>query len=600
MKTGLIIGSRGSRLALWQAEHVKHLLASRHPSLSIDIQVITTTGDKLKTEPLSIIGGKGLFTKEVEEALLAGTIDIAVHSLKDLPTTLPEGLMIGAVLEREDASDAIVFPLIENDAIGDATGDSASGTATSSAIAKIPQGAIVGTSSPRRAAQLKHVRSDLIIKELRGNVDTRLRKLDSGSYTAIILATAGLKRLGFEHRINFTIPVDEMIPAVAQGALAIEIRESEHQVRELVEPLNHPLTYAAITAERTALRVLGGGCQLPIAAHALVIEERMKIEGLVATSYGDQLIRAAYEGTITQPEEAGEILARKLLASGAELILQVSSPGVSAGHDSHQPLQPLHDRTIVITRARTQAHEFALLLESFGARVIECPTIEITAPDSYEAVDSALENIYGYDWLIFTSVNGADHFMLRFESLGLKKRELDRLQVCAIGEATAERLREANIKVSLVPQQFKAEGVFRALKDFVGGAENLRGKIFLIPRAARARDYLPTALEACGARVDVVPVYRTIQAGASERSKIETLLVGGAIDCITFTSSSTVTNFARLFDTSSLKEILDGIKVACIGDITARTAREFGLKCDIQPEQFTIPDLARAIVDYYR
>lgn len=267
---------------------------------------------------------------------------------------------------------------------------------------------------------------------------------------------------------------------------------------------------------------------------------------------------------------------------------------------SDQERQPLQGRTIVITRARAQARELAALLERFGARVIECPTIEIVAPDSYEALDAALENLYGYDWLIFTSANGVEHFMLRFERLGLNRQELDRLLVCAIGDATMERLRKAEIQVNLVPKQFKAESVFSALKEFVGGAENLRGKNFLLPHAARARDYLPAALEACGARVDVVTAYRTIQSNGAERSKIETLLVGGAIDCITFTSSSTVTNFARLFDTTSLEGILDGIKIACIGEITAQTAREFGLKCDIQPAQFTIPDLVCAIADYYR
>lgn len=322
MKSRLVIGSRGSRLALWQAEHVKHLLTSRYPSLLIDIKMITTSGDKLKDDPLSIIGGKGVFTKEIEEALLSGAIDLAVHSLKDLPSTLPKGLIIGAVPEREDSRDAIIFrsgAFSSGESV--VTNSADSDRQLGSVIIKIPQLAVVGTSSPRRAAQLKHLRPDLVIKELRGNVDTRLRRLDSGLYKVIILAAAGLKRLNFGDRINFAVPVDEMIPAVGQGALAIEIRESDDQIRKLIAPLNHSLTHAAIVAERAALRVLGGGCQLPIAAHAQIIGERLKIEGMVATPLGDKLIRAECEGSITQPEDVGEMLAQKLLASGAALIL---------------------------------------------------------------------------------------------------------------------------------------------------------------------------------------------------------------------------------------------------------------------------------------
>ena len=272
---------------------------------------------------------------------------------------------------------------------------------------------------------------------------------------------------------------------------------------------------------------------------------------------------------------------------------------VRADKEARSGKLPLTGRTIVITRARAQADEFAAELERYGARVVICPTIEIVPPESYGPLDEAIENLYGYDWLIFTSVNGADFFLRRWEALGRDASELDELRVCAIGAATAERLRAASVHVDVVPQQFKAEGVFAALELYAGGREHLRRLNFLIPRAAVARDYLPRALEEAGARVDVVPAYRTVRPESTERARVEALLVGGAVDCITFTSSSTVKNFAQLFDTTDLSALLAGVTVACIGDITAQTAGDYGLAVAIQPDEFTIPALARAIARHY-
>lgn len=261
--------------------------------------------------------------------------------------------------------------------------------------------------------------------------------------------------------------------------------------------------------------------------------------------------------------------------------------------------QPLRNRTIVITRARAQAAPFAEALEAYGARVIHCPTIEIVEPESFAPLDEAIQNLYGYDWLIFTSVNGVDYFLRHFHELGHEVSELDELRVCAIGDATAERLREASIHVDVLPEEFKAEGVFAALEKFIGGAGGFQGLNFLIPRAAQARDYLPRALETAGARVDVVPVYRTVAPRDTEKRRVEALLAGGAVDCVTFTSSSTVRNFAELFGTTDLSALLAGVHVACIGDITASTAAEYNLRTDIQPEEFTTPALARSIAQFY-
>lgn len=261
----------------------------------------------MRDVPLAVIGGKGVFTKEIEEALLDGRIDLAVHSLKDLPTTLPAGLRLSAITEREDARDALVLR--------------ASASDSSAALESLREGAIIGTSSQRRLAQLKNLRSDVQIKDLRGNVDTRLRKLDAGEYDAIILAAAGLRRLGFEHRIDQFIPAETMLPAVGQGALAIETRADDMETIRFIAPLNHEPTRAACTAERALLRALGGGCQTPIAAHAVILDAQLRLDALVASVTGDLIIRDAIEGEASEAEHAGIRLAGRLLELGADALL---------------------------------------------------------------------------------------------------------------------------------------------------------------------------------------------------------------------------------------------------------------------------------------
>lgn len=308
MKDSLTIGSRGSKLALRQAEWVMSRLSRLNPGINISIEIIKTSGDVLKDAPLSIIGGKGVFTKELEEALLDGRIDLAVHSLKDLPTTLPEGLSIPAITEREDARDALVLR--------------PSKTKNPSRIKELPDSAIVGTSSLRRTSQIKYTRPDLVIKDLRGNVDTRLRKLDAGEYDCVVLACAGLHRLGLSHRINAIIEPDEILPAVGQGALAIETRAADDRVTKLLFPLDHAGTRAACTAERALLRALGGGCQLPIAAHAACAgENRLRLEALVAEPEGKTIVRGALEDENSRASQLGEELAKRLLRRGAASLL---------------------------------------------------------------------------------------------------------------------------------------------------------------------------------------------------------------------------------------------------------------------------------------
>ena|SRR5689334_3811381 len=293
----LVIGSRGSQLALWQAKWIGARLAERGQETRIEI--IKTTGDKITDVPLAKVGTKGLFTKEIEEALLDGRIDLAVHSLKDLPTEVPAGLSIAAIPPREDARDALVGALLD----------------------ELPAGVKVGTSSLRRAAQLRAVRPDLAIESVRGNLDTRLRKLDEGRYHAIVLAAAGLTRLGWADRIAEILEPDVMCPAVGQGALAIETR-TDGAAREICAALDHGETRAAVTAERAVLASLGGGCQVPIGAYAEIAGSALRLIGVVIAPDGSLMVRKSELGAVLNAAEIGRRVGAALLAAGAREILE--------------------------------------------------------------------------------------------------------------------------------------------------------------------------------------------------------------------------------------------------------------------------------------
>ena len=293
----LTIGSRGSQLALWQAHWIQGRLEELGEQSRIEI--IKTTGDKITDVALSRVGSKGLFTKEIEEALLAGSIDIAVHSLKDMPTDLPAGLTLAAVPEREDPRDALVGVALED----------------------LKPGARVGTGSLRRTAQLRHRRPDLEIEDIRGNLDTRLRKLDEGRYDAIVLASAGLRRLGWENRITELLNPSIMCPAVGQGALAVETRDDSGAAFQIASRLEHAESRARVTAERAVLAALGGGCQAPIGSHAYVDGGNLIIIGVVVSPDGLQRVRQGKQGPMEDPVALGQSLAQLLLEAGGKEIL---------------------------------------------------------------------------------------------------------------------------------------------------------------------------------------------------------------------------------------------------------------------------------------
>ena len=302
MAKTIIIGTRSSKLALWQADYIARRLREKHPSLIVEEKRMTTKGDRILDAPLAKIGGKGLFTKELETAMLAGEIDIAVHSLKDMPTEVPEGLVITAITERYDPGDAVVSPRYQT-------------------LAALPPGARVGTSSLRRRAQLLAARPDLTLFDLRGNVNTRLEKLDAGEYDAIILAVAGLKRLGFGDRITEVLPRALCLPAVGQGALAIEARRGDHEVRNLVDFLRDEAMTDCAAAERAFLETVEGGCQVPVGVYATVDGDQLSVEAVIASLDGRQSFRDTRIGPRQEAKELGRELANVLLDAGGIEIL---------------------------------------------------------------------------------------------------------------------------------------------------------------------------------------------------------------------------------------------------------------------------------------
>jgi hydroxymethylbilane synthase len=301
-KKKLIIGSRASALARWQAEWVQSQLTTQHPELDVSITLIKTKGDKILDVPLAKVGGKGLFVKEIEDALLNGSIDLAVHSMKDVPTELPAGLGIVVTPKREDPRDAFF-------------------SYQGIPIEKLPVGAVIGTSSLRRRSQLKYHYPDLELKDLRGNVDTRLKKLANHDYDGIILAYAGVKRLGLDGQVTEVLPIELSLPAIAQGALGLEICLDDRETNDLIRFLHHQETSLAVTAERAFLRTLEGGCQVPIAAYATVNGNTVTLTGLVAQVDGSTIIKETMS-THDDPDQLGIELAKNLLSQGAKEILQ--------------------------------------------------------------------------------------------------------------------------------------------------------------------------------------------------------------------------------------------------------------------------------------
>jgi len=549
MPTILTIGSRGSQLALWQARHVAGLL--HQLGVETRLEIIRTTGDKITAVSLAQIGSKGLFTKEIEEALLDRRIALAVHSLKDLPTVLPAGLALAAIPERELAFDALV----------------------GCKLADLKPGARVGTSSMRRAAQLRRLRPDLAIENIRGNLDTRLRKLVEGLYDAIVLAAAGLRRLGWAERIAELLTPEQVCPAVGQGALAIETL-SDSEAYAICRQLDHEPTRIAVTAERAVLEALGGGCQVPIGAYAEVADGRIRLRAVVVHPDGSAAVLETAEDTAQNAVICAKNTAKSLLEHGGRAILRAVY-GASL---------PLAGRRVVVTRASEQSAGLAGQLRRLGAEVVDLPTIAFVPPENWNALDAALAGLEVYDWLVFTSANGVRFFFQRIEETGVTLAK-SRAKVCAVGPLTADSARQHGLTVDLMPPDFTGEALAQTLSN-----QDLAGKRVLLAQAQAARDTVRELLRQAGATVDAITVYRTVVPDGLT-AQARALFAEGRPDWVTFTSGSTVRSLLAAIGAAGLA----GVRSASIGPATTAVARQCGLRIDVEAEPSTAAGLADAI-----
>jgi hydroxymethylbilane synthase len=591
MAQSLIIGTRGSKLALVQAEYIAAELRRHHPGCTVEIQIISTQGDRVLDVALSKVGDKGLFVKEIEVALLEGRIDLAVHSGKDLPSQVTEGLTLAAFPRRVDPRDALVLPQRA------AANGAAHGTdQVTTALEMLPRGAIVGTSSLRRACQLRALRPDLDLRDVRGNVDTRLRKLDEGQYDALVLASAGLTRLGLHERISYYLPPDVMLPAVAQGALAIEARSDDTATLEALAVLDDHATRLAVLAERACLRRLEGGCQVPIAAHTTVEQDagRLTVRGLVGALDGSRMVHSAYAGTFNDPEQAGLALAEDLLRQGAGTLLEEQRAHEDMPTNLGAPL-PLHGWRVVVTRAADQATEMSEQVRRRGAEAVYYPTIAYAPPEEPEPLDAALRELLGggYHWLLLTSAAGVRAVAERLRALngGTVPQLSAALQVGVVGPATAVACVDLlGVQPAVMPDEYVAE----ALATTLG---NIAGQRVLLAQANLARPVLAEQLRQAGARVDAVVAYCTVL--ASDGADVPALLAAGEVHAITFTSGSTVRNFAQRVGPQGINHARR-VVIACIGPVTAEAAREVGLTPTLVADDSTVEGLLDALVNWRR
>ncbi|MDP7035846.1 MAG: hydroxymethylbilane synthase [Planctomycetota bacterium] len=544
------IATRASRLARWQAQHVAELLRQQIPQIQISMVPVQSEGDLKTDRPLEQLGGTGLFTKAIQQVVLEGLADVAVHSLKDLPTEPAPGLEMVAVPSRGRVEDVLV-------------------TRTGEGFESLAPGSRVATSSPRRRALLEALRPDLTVVDVRGNVPTRLAKLDEGQFEGIVLARAGLVRLGLEDRIHEVFDPLQFPPAPGQGALAVEVRRGESEFGDLLRLIDDPSTRAAVTAERTLLARLEGGCRLPVGAWSRFQGDCLHLEGAFLPAGDSCLVRASGVMDNSQNEkDLGVEVANKLLARSC----------------------PLKGRTVLVTRARHQAEELVCLLEERGARVELFSSIAFQEPESWSKLDGAITRLDSFDWLLWTSSNAVERVFGRFPDLGVRLLKAG-VRVAAVGEATAGRVREQGGQVDLVSRVAHGAAMARELAPL-----NIAGTRFLLPRAEQARLDLPRALvEAGAAEVCEVVVYRTVVDGEGREEEIGRMLEKGQIDWLTFTSGSAVEAFMELVGKESIDGSRQNVQIATIGPRTSEVVQTHGGAVLAEASRASVSELVASI-----
>ena len=551
----LTIGTRGSKLALTQTNLVAKMLEDAWPGLECEVEIFTTQGDRTQAAgiPLPEIGGKGLFTAELEGALREGRIDLAVHSLKDLPVDDAPGLVVGAVPEREDERDIVV---------------SRSGLG----IDELPAGSIIGTSSIRRQAQILFHRPDLVVKSIRGNVDTRIRKVMDGDYDAAVLAAAGLIRLGIEEKISEYLPDWVMLPAPGQGALGIQCRADDPDTQGYLDGIADSSTYLCVKAERTFLEALGGGCSLPVAAHVVAQENGFRFHGRVSSADGRSRVEIKLAGE--DPEKLGMSAAELALAQGAENLI---------GHSNL-----LKTKRVLVTREASQAIPFVKKLEEKGAVPIKFPVMRFQPLPVLE-FDNLDINMF--DWVLFTSGNAVRYFFENFADnrWQLADKGWQDFKIAASGSATAAVLESYGVIADFVPEEFVGE-------HLVAGLGDLEGQNILLPRSKKGRPGIAAMLRRKGATLLEIAMYDTIP---TEPNSDSWAIYELGFDVVAFTSPTSVQHLSHLLESEnrSIGRLAKKVIVS-IGPITSQAIREAGLPVHVEASPHTIDGMIASLEQF--
>ena len=564
----LVVGSRQSGLAMWQTEHVIERLRRAWPDIVLEIRTYLTEGDGNLDAALPEIGGTGVFTTRLEQALAAEEIDLAVHSLKDLPVDTGREFTIGAVTSRTDPRDCVVARKVWT-------------------LATLPRGAVVGTSSLRRQGQLLARRPDLVVRPMRGNVDTRVRKVLDGEYDAALLAAAGVTRLGLAAHVTDWIPVEAMLPAPGQGALAVQCRTGDTDTLRRLAAIDEPEVRAAVEAERAFLQHLGGGCSAPIAAYAHVEKGRLRMTGVVASPDGRRVVRV--EGEAEDGRALAGRLAARALDEGAQSILTEFRARRSSAGLAPQNVA-LEGRRVVVTRPRAEAEALCERLAALGATPICAPAIRIEPVGDLRPLDDAIAGIASFDWVVFTSTDAVEIFCRRWTHAGRSPTDLRGIKIAAVGPATARALAAWGAQPDFVPDEFIGD----ALAE---GLALVPGNRVLLPRAEIARHETVEILERRGAAVVVLPIYRTV---AAEMDVTVISDIRRGVDAVLFTSGSTVKHFMNIMRQHAPDFVFPAhVRIVCIGPVTASAARETGLRVDAVAEVYTTEGLVDGLVGVF-
>ncbi|MDF3017136.1 MAG: hemD [Thermomicrobiales bacterium] len=564
----LRFGTRGSALALAQTRLAADRFRAAHPGRAVEICVISTEGDVDKTSPLTEIGGRGVFTNAIEAAILRGEVDAAIHSAKDLPSAIHPAVPIVAYPDRDDPRDVLI---------------SRHGTT----LDLLPPQPVIGTSSRRREVQILRLRPDARVVNIRGNIDTRLRKAEGTTFDGIVLAAAGIRRMGWQDRICETFPAERLVPSPGQGAIAIQARAGS-DAAALLETIDDPFVSTSVDIERAFLAAIGVGCTFPVGAYAAASDEGIRLIAMLAAAAGDR-IAFANERLAAGEERvhAAEIAACLQAEIGA-------TSGQKSWHGWNGEDGDLKGARVVVTRPRRQAGPLIASLLQRGAEPLPLPAIRIEPIGDTAELDLTINDALrgAFDWCVFTSANAVEVFANRMDALDVHPNQLSGMRVAAVGHATAAAVADAALSLALVPESATADALAATLRQTMRA-----GARVLYPRSASGRDVLPNELRAAGFDVLAIDAYRTLPEPNVDQRVVDRVR-RGEVDLITFASPSSVRHVVGLLGPDCAG--LNTIPVVCAGPVTARAAREAGLLVSAVSESPDAAAMSNAIAAFWQ